>query len=472
MHSTSQDLRRDALDIWQAGVDAVRGDQLVRDNVRVEGKWLQIADETIDLELVRHIVVVGAGKAGAGMAAGLEEALGAELLAAKQVTGWVNVPADCLRELGRIHLHAARPAGVNEPTAAGVEGTRQILKLAASLSNDDLCICLISGGGSALMPAPAPGIKLSDKQAVTTCLSAAGANIEQLNIVRKQLSAVKGGGLARACGAARLVSLVISDVLGDPLDLIASGPTADDTSTPQAALKVLQQVAGKDNAISGSIFEFLRNKQDKCATSPMEKIEASVANVILGNNAVAVDAAGLRAEQLGYRHAMVAANKLEGEAEVVGRHHAKLALEMQRGDGPNCLVTGGEPVVQLIAKGQRGRGGRSQQLVLAALDELVEHLQVEFTSTAELSQAAGDLVILSGGTDGEDGPTDAAGAVLDGEIILQTIERGLDTGDFLRRNDAYHFFDPLNALIRSGPTHTNVCDLRVVLVRQASNRPG
>ena len=276
MHATSQKLRRDALDIWQAGVDAVRGDRLVRDNVRVEGKCLQIADETIDLELVRRIVVVGAGKAGAGMAAGLEEALGAELLTGKQVTGWVNVPADCLRELSHIHLHAARPAGVNEPTAAGVDGTRQILKLAASLSRDDLCICLISGGGSALMPAPAPGIELSDKQAVTTCLSAAGANIEQLNIVRKQLSAVKGGGLARACGAARLVSLVISDVLGDPLELIASGPTAHDTSTPQAALDVLQQVAGNDNAIPGSVFEFLRNKRDKVATSPMEKVEANV----------------------------------------------------------------------------------------------------------------------------------------------------------------------------------------------------
>jgi len=466
-----QELRRDALDIWQAGVDAVRGDRLVRDGLGVDGKWLRIVDQVIDLDLVRRIVVVGAGKAGTGMAAGLEEALGLELLNSKQVTGWINVPADCLRELSHIHLHAARPAGANEPTSAGVEGTREILELAKSLTSDDLCICLISGGGSALMPAPAPGIQLSDKQVVTAYLSAAGANIEQLNIVRKQLSAVKGGGLARACGKAQLISLVISDVLGDPLDLIASGPTAADTSTPQQALNVLENFAGEDSMIPTAVFEFLRKKQDdphKSAPMPHAS-DSNVTNLILGNNAVAVDAAGVRAEQLGYRHAMVAANQLEGEADAVGRHHARMALDMRRGNGPNCLVTGGEPVVQLIDESQRGRGGRNQQFVLAALDEIVQDLHAEHTSASEFTRATRDLAILSGGTDGEDGPTDAAGAVIDGEVIEQTVENGLDTREFLRRNDAYHFFEPLNALIHSGPTHTNVCDLRIVLVRQADN---
>lgn len=466
MYSSLQELRRDALAIWQAGVDAVRADRLVRNNVRVEGTWLEISGQTIDLKQVRRIVVVGAGKAGAGMAAGLEQALGPEVLANKKVTGWVNVPENCLRNLSHIHLHAARPAGINEPTPAGVNGTQQILRLANSLTKEDLCICLISGGGSALMPAPAAGIQLSDKQALTTSLSAAGANIEQLNIVRKQLSDIKGGGLAKACGSAQLIALVISDVLGDPLDLIASGPTAEDTSTPQLALDVLQQFADKGAIIPDNVINFLRHKQATREKSPLQNVVSNTTNIILGNNAVAVDAAGLYAEQLGYRHAMVATNQLEGEAEAVGRQHARMALEMVEGKGPNCFITGGEPVVQLISESQRGRGGRNQQLVLAALDELVKNLQAKYQSAVDQDQVACSLILLSGGTDGEDGPTDAAGAIIDSEIIQQTIQRDHDTNDFLRRNDAYHFFDPLNALIRTGPTHTNVCDLRVVLVQQ------
>ena len=210
---SARQLRDDAIAIWQAGVDAVRGDRLIADNVHVPDGSVLVGDEELTLDQIRRIVVVGAGKAGAGMSAGLESALGSRLLAEKRVAGIVNVPEDCVRPLTHIELHAARPAGVNEPRPEGVVGATGILDLIASLDERDLCICLISGGGSALLPLPAPGISLADKQAVTRFLSAAGANIQELNTVRKQLSRVKGGGLARACRGGQLVTLIISDVI-------------------------------------------------------------------------------------------------------------------------------------------------------------------------------------------------------------------------------------------------------------------
>jgi glycerate 2-kinase len=240
MPRTAAQLRDDALEIWRAAVRAADSARLVREAVHVEANQLLAAGEQCDLDRIGRIVVVGAGKAGAGMAAGLLEALGESVVAKKHVTGWLNVPADCVRTLPPITLHPARPAGSNEPTAAGVAGADEILRLVQSLGPDDLCLCLISGGASALLPAPAEGISLADKLAVTRHLSAAGANIVELNTVRKHLSRIKGGGLARACRARRLITLVISDVIGDPLDAIASGPTVADTTTAGEALAVLE----------------------------------------------------------------------------------------------------------------------------------------------------------------------------------------------------------------------------------------
>jgi len=440
-------LRRDALRIWQAGVDAVRSERLVREALRVEGSTLLIADERLPLDAVRRIGVVGAGKAGAGMAAAVEELFGPRLIEQKQLAGWVNVPADCVRQLTRIKLHAARPPGVNEPTPAGAAGSLEILRIVESLGPDDLCLCLISGGGSALMPAPVEGITLDDKLAVTRYLSAAGANIEQLNTVRKQLSRIKGGGLARACRAGRLVVLIISDVLGDPLDVIASGPTVEDTSTPQAAFRVLDRFTARNSEISPKVFEYLEQKQHTRQPRPTTQ----VTNLVIGNNATAVDAAGLEAERLGYSHAMLSAERSEGPAEQVGRHLAEMALRMRDQPGPDCLISGGEPVVTLVDESRRGLGGRNQQLVLAALERLAD-------------DGAKGIALLSGGTDGEDGPTDAAGAFLDAAVLFAARQQDLDPADYLARNDAYHFFQPLDALIKTGPTHTNVCDVRVIVV--------
>jgi glycerate 2-kinase len=457
--SASQ-LRDDALAIWQAGVAAVQSDRLVRENVLVDGDELQIGDERLPLAEIGRIAVVGCGKAGAGMAAGLQAALGERLLREKQVTGWVNVPADCVTDLAPIHLHAARPAGKNEPTTDGVEGAEKILEIVGSLGPRDLCICLISGGGSALLPAPARGVMLEDKQALTRHLSAAGANIQQLNTVRKQLSRIKGGGLARVCRAGRLIALVISDVLGDPLEIIASGPTVLDRSTPQEALDVLRQFHALD--VAPRATEYLRSRLDE---RPGVEFATEVTNLIIGNNAVAVDSAGIEAERRGYSHAMIASRELEGPAESIGFHLADMARQMRGEPGPDCLITGGEPTVQLAPAGIRGRGGRNQQLALAALC----HLMTQHGGT-ERNPLQG-LAILSGGTDGEDGPTDAAGAIVSAETYDRVKELGLDPADYLRRNDAYSFFERVGGLIKTGPTHTNVCDVRVVVVDRIQPQP-
>ena len=384
------------------------------------------------------------------MAAGLEEALGEPLMAQKELTGWLNVPADCARPLSRIHLNAARPAGVNEPTAAGVEGTARILQMTQSLGPADLCLCLLSGGGSALLPAPAEGITLADKLAMTKHLSAAGANIQELNTVRKQLSRIKGGGLARACKAGRLITLIISDVIGDPLDVIASGPTVPDSATPQEALNVLARYDG-GRTLPKAIYEHLAHAAQ--ASRVAAPASCQVTNLVIGNNAVAVDAAGMEAERRGYSHAMDAARQLEGPAEEIGQQLADMALRMRAERGPDCLITGGEPIVRLVSASQRGKGGRNQQLILSALAKLLEQ-----------GSSLEGIALLSGGTDGEDGPTDAAGAIIDASLVTQMRAQGLEPQAFLRLNDAYHFLQPLGGLIQTGPTHTNVCDVRVLVV--------
>ncbi|MFO7906227.1 MAG: MOFRL family protein [Pirellulaceae bacterium] len=282
----------------------------------------------------------------------------------------------------------------------------------------------------------------------------------------KQLSRIKGGGLARACRAGTLITLIISDVLGDPLDVIASGPTVADTSTPEDAIDVLRQFPIADTTLDNAVRNYLTQRAS-AGQHETSRVPGTVTNVIIGNNALAVDAAGMEAERRGYAHAMVSTQTLEGDAETVGEHLAHMAREMRQSPGPNCLITGGEPTVALVDPTLRGMGGRNQQLVLAAL----RALHASQPPTSETSPLDG-IALLSGGTDGEDGPTDAAGAIIDRRIAEAGRKQGLDTGEYLRRNDAYHFFEQVNGLIKTGPTHTNVCDVRVVVVDQAKNKNG
>lgn len=440
----------DALKIWNAGVDAVRAQPLVENSVTVEGTQLSIDQHTWSLADFDRVVVVGAGKAGSAMAAGLVHAVGGPL----PVLGWVNVPAGTERDVPGITTHPARPAGVNEPTEVGVAGTEKILELVQQSTSRDLVIALISGGGSALLPAPAPGITLEDKLAVTRLLSGGGADITELNTVRKHLSRIKGGGLLAACRDATLVTLILSDVLGDPLDMIASGPTVPDTTTPDDALELLAKF-DPDRALPDRVYETLKDAPQK-----FDQPSCHHTNIVLGNNAVAVDEAGIMAESLGYNHAMQSARSCEGAAEDVGIGLARMVVEMlnQSPDQhrTDCLITGGEPTVTLAPSDIRGRGGRNQQLVLAAYQTL---------RGLDLDERDWDrLAILSGGTDGEDGPTDAAGAILNGAIHRQAMALNLDIADHLKRNDAYSFFEAAGGLIMTGPTGTNVCDVRVALV--------
>ena len=449
MPRTPQQLRDDAQQIWWAGVRAVQPARLVPEVVSVNGQSLWIGSQEIDLHEVDRLAIVGAGKAGAGMALALERVLGEKLLVEKQVAGWVNVPADCVVPTQCVTLHAARPAGVNEPTAEGVAGTAEILRLVGQLGPRDLCICVISGGGSALLPSPVEGFLLENKITLTREMSARGGTIEQMNAVRRELSVIKGGGLARACGAGRLVSLILSDVLGDDLEMIASGPTVARQPTPGLALQVLEELQLTNFPAAREAIALLQRQNQQANQQAVPAGE--VTNLLIGNNATAVDAAGIEAERLGYSHAMISATESEGTAESVAEHLVEMAKMMRTTQGPDCLISGGEPIVQLATEATRGKGGRNQQLVLAAL--------------AKLEDWRG-LALLSGGTDGEDGPTDAAGALVDEQIATLAKEKQLDLADYLQRNDAYHCFEQLDALLKTGPTGTNVCDLRVLTVNK------
>jgi hydroxypyruvate reductase len=446
MQRSAEQLRQDALRIWQAGVEAVKPPRLIYEHCEVDGRWLRLGDELLSLDEIDRIAVVGGGKAAAGMAVALEQALGPGLLSAQKVAGWVNIPADCLVATDAVHLHPARPPSVNEPTEAGVQGVARMLRMVAGLGQRDLCIAIISGGGSALMPAPIDGLSLADKLALTQELSARGATIEQLNVVRRELSAVKGGGLARACRAGRLVSLIISDIPGDDLSLVASGPTVCRSPTPEAAIAVLEQLALDTTEYGRRAIGVLKRKVTAATEA---SVPHRITNLLLANNATAVDAAGVEAERLGYSHAMISATAPEGAAEEVATGLVEIAERMRRDPGPDCLISGGEPTVRLAPQEHRGRGGRNQQLCLAAL--------------AKLADWRG-LALLSGGTDGEDGPTDAAGACVDELISVEARRLQLDSDKYLARNDAYSFFEQTGGLLKTGPTHTNVCDLRVITV--------
>jgi len=444
MQRSNHQLGKDAERIWWAGVQAVQPARLIPEFVRVVGNTLCVGNSDFDLTSLGRIAIVGAGKAGASMTLALEAALGDQLLHAKQATGWVNVPEDCVRPTQCVHLHPARPASRNEPTAEGVRGTVEILELVKSLTASDLCFCAISGGGSALLPAPPRGLALKHKVQLTREISARGGTIEQLNTVRRELSLVKGGGLARACRAGHLVTLILSDVLGDDLETIASGPTVAREPTPLAAWQVIKEFDLQDTPAGQAVKPVLTSKRE-----PPGETSARITNLRIGNNATAVDAAGMEAERLGYSHAMVSATEPESTAEDVAQRLLEMTQTMRGPSGPDCLISGGEPTVQLAPIAERGLGGRNQQLALSAL--------------ANLDDWEG-LALLSGGTDGEDGPTDAAGALVTQQIARRASDLGLDAHDYLSRNDAYHFFESVDGLLKTGPTHTNVCDLRVVVV--------
>jgi glycerate-2-kinase len=451
--STEQKGRRDALAIWRRGVEAAHAGTLVSRAIRVRGNTLIVSGSTRSLSTTRNLVVVGAGKAAAPMARALERALGPRVLAAKNAKGWVNVPLHHAGTSppGCTVLHPSRVTHHNMPTRAGVRGSMRMLDLVRDLGPRDLVFCLISGGGSALWPAPAGRVTLADKARMTRLLHAVGATVNDMNAVRKHLSLTKGGGLVRATRA-RIVSLIVSDVVGDPLDVIASGPTAPDPTSYGDALEVLRRhrlLQRSPRRVVEHLWEGARGRHPETWKGRRSGVE----NHLLGNNDTALRAAAREARTRGYR-VINLSSFLEGESRELGATLAALARGV-RDQGkpqaaPACLLSGGETTVTLGSR--PGKGGRNQELVLGAL----AHLE---------AVGMGGITVLSGGTDGEDGPTDAAGAVADAALLRRARLRNLVPGTYLSRHDAYRFFDPLGGLIRVGPTHTNVMDLRVVLVQ-------
>ncbi|MCE9532310.1 MAG: DUF4147 domain-containing protein [Planctomycetes bacterium] len=437
----SQSLREQALSIWKAGVDAVRPEILLPGALREPR--MQNA-----IEKAKRIIVVGAGKAGSAMSVALEQALGSHLA---KVEGIVNVPADTVRATQKIQLHAARPAGSNHPTAEGVAGSERMLELVSSAGPEDIGICLLSGGGSALLPAPAKSISLADKQVATRLLHSCGATIHEMNAVRKHLSRIKGGRLAQAFTGRSLDSLVISDVVGDPLDVIASGPTAADPSTFADAWAIIERfdlVA----RMPIPVVDLLREGMAGRIPETLKTLPAHARNVLIGNSRVAIDAAKASAMGLGYR-VLDLGSFIEGETRQVAIAVAGIVRSIQEErqpfPAPACLLIGGETTVTL-PEGS-GKGGRNQEFVLALAAKLGP-------------SGMKNVAALSGGTDGEDGPTGAAGGVVDEEFCRALVRKGLLLETALANHDAYPMLEACDALIRTGPTQTNVMDLRVFLI--------
>lgn len=437
-------LREDLRHLIQAALQEVDPAQAVRSHLRREGDVLLVDGERYDLARFRRMFVVGGGKAGAPMAAAVEEVLGDCLTA-----GLVNV------KYGHAGVRTAkvevREAGHPIPDANGEEGARRMLALAESLGEDDLLICVISGGGSALLPLPAPGLTLADKQAITDALLRAGATINELNAVRKHLSAIKGGQLARAAYPATVIACLLSDVVGNPLDVIASGPTTPDTHTYEDALAVLRRYGLLQQAPRAVLERLERGAAGKVPETPKPGDRAfdRVQNVIVADNAAAAQAAVREAQRLGY-HTLLLSTFVEGEAREVAKVFASIAKEMARHGRPlprpACLVAGGETTVTVRGE---GKGGRNQELALAAALAL---------------EGWEGVLVVGLATDGTDGPTDSAGAIASGSTVARARALGLDPEDYLRRNDSYPFFKALGDGLFLGPTQTNVNDLIFVMV--------
>lgn len=435
-------LRNLARRIFVAGLRAVDPAKAVRRAVRVDGKSLRVAGQRFDL--TGRIFVVGAGKGSGAMAAAVEELLGERI-----TEGRVTVKDGYGVPTAKITIgEAAHP----RPDERGAREADRALRLVRQAGPDDLVLCLISGGGSALWPAPAGELSLADKMEVTDALLACGANILQINCVRKHISRIKGGQLARAAAPARVISLILSDVIGDPLEAIASGPTAPDPSTHADAVQVIE-LYGLGSELPEEVVRHLQNGVEgrlEETPKPQDPLFERVLNVIIGSNRLALDAAVGEAEKAGF-HPLVLSTSMQGEAREVARRIVAMGEEVATSgrpvQPPACLLAGGETTVTL---GENpGRGGRCQEMGLAA--------------ALELAGRTG-LCFLAAGTDGTDGPDDAAGAVVDGGTLARGQKLGRPAAQYLTRHDAYLYFVGMDEHLITGPTRTNVMDIYMVLV--------
>lgn len=428
------------------GLAAVAPDGAVMRHLRLEGDTLHADGRQWNLRAYKHVYVLGAGKGAAPMAAALENLLGARI-----TDGLVIVKHDHGLPLARIRLaEAAHPV----PDQAGMDSATEIVRMAARATQDDLIICLFTGGASALTPALCPGVSLEDLRTLTGLLLECGATIHEINTVRKHLSAFSGGRLVQAAFPAPVLSLIVSDVVGDNLDVIASGPTVPDTSTFADCSAIMDKFALWPR-LPASISERLR--QGLAGTiaetpKPGDPVFASVTTLLVATITQALEAAAREAAARGYATRILRAD-MTGEAReqaaALVEEARRVARAMQPGDAPICLLAGGETTVTLRGK---GLGGRNQEMALAA---------------SLLLDGDARIAMVCAGTDGTDGPTDAAGGFADGFAAGRAREIGLDLTASLQNNDSYHALDALGTLLRTGPTRTNVMDMVAVLIAQA-----
>lgn len=429
--------------VLNAALNAVDPAEAVSRFVKRNGDALSINGQTYDLNDYEHIYVVGAGKAGTPMANRIATILGSNLTEGIIIVKEGYTSGSKNTELAKISvLEAGHPI----PDERGVQATEQIVRFLQKTTQDDLIICLISGGGSALTPALVDGITLDDLKALTSLLLASGANIIEINTLRKHLNRIKGGQLARLASPAKLVALILSDVVGNPLEVIASGPTVPDGTTYHDATEVLERYDLMEQAPESVVAHLRKGLRGEIAETPKpgDPLFKNLQNVIIGSNLQAAEEALSQAHKEGF-NALLLSTYLEGEARQVGRVLAGILRQVHHTghpqSRPTCIIAGGETTVTLHGD---GLGGRNQELALSTVNDLA---------------GIPDIAMITLATDGSDGPTDAAGAVVTGETLERAQEVDLNPDDYLARNDAYTFFETLGDLIKTGPTNTNVNDL-------------
>jgi glycerate-2-kinase len=436
--------RQLAINALNAALGASDPANIIKSKVKIEKNVLKVDGFSINLNEFKNVFVVGGGKASGAMAEALETLFGDRIK-----DGAVNVPYDSQSyNVKRIKLeHASHPV----PDLAGVKGTKRILDLVSQAEENDLVICLLSGGGSSLMPQPREGIPLRDKRRVTDALLKSGATINEINTVRKHISEVKGGWLAKRAFPATVVNLILSDVVGDPLDFIASGPTVPDSTRFDDAIEVLKRYR-LWNSIPATVKKvLLAGKKGLIPETPKkgDKAFEKVHNIVIGNSMTACQAAYNSLKTAGLQVLMLTSS-LEGQARDVGTVFASIAQEIVKSGNPvpkpAAVVVGGETTVTVVGK---GKGGRNQEIALGAASKI---------------SGLDGVVVAALSTDGIDGPTDAAGALVDAESLHHALDLGLNPKRFLAENNSYSFFSRLGDLLFTGLTGTNVNDVSVIIV--------
>ena len=437
-------LRRHANEIFKHVLGTLDPEQLVKEKVSILDSTLVVEEREYDLNNYENIYVVGGGKACAPMAKAMEDILGDKI-----DDGLIVVKYNHGLPLKKIEtIEASHPI----PDKNGVRGTSNILRLLSKTGEKDLIICLISGGGSALLVQPHKEITLQDIQTTSAELLACGAAIDEINTVRKHLSSIKGGQIAKAAYPSTLITLILSDVVGDPMDIIASGPTVPDESTFEDAYAIIQKYSLEEKMPNSACGFLKRGKMGKIEETPEagNEIFDNTQNIIVGSNRIALEAAEKRAREMGY-NTIILSSLVEGESRDAAKFLAAIAKEVSRTGTPipkpACIIAGGETTVTIRGK---GKGGRNQEFALSAAMEI---------------EGCEGVVILSAGTDGTDGPTDATGAIVDFNTCKDArVKFSRNPEEFLNNNDSYNFFKKTGEHIVTGPTMTNVMDIMISLI--------